>query len=96
MRAVIQRVTHASVQVSGQTVGSIARGYQRRFRPLWEMARLNAYTSAYCMGSRNAKPLTSWMPLWWEKEAGDEPITKEEADRLRELIRLENEKRAAK
>ena len=27
MRAVIQRVTHASVQVSGQTVGSIARGY---------------------------------------------------------------------
>jgi hypothetical protein len=76
-------------------IRSIIRGYLHRYRHMWEMARLCAYTSAHCMGSKTTPPPPDkWLPFHWERKRGSNEAqpTPEEIERLRQLIIEENEK----
>ena len=87
-------------------INSIIRGYQRRNILQLQMLRLNAYSSFFAM-RENTERLTpqQWMPLYFDEEtpegddedenAADE-VTMDEVERLRALMRAENEKNATK
>lgn len=69
----------------------ITRGYFRRHHPGWEQARLIAYHAAYCMGSKNAPPITQWLKFQWEQDH-DTLLTDEEAEEIRQELQRANAK----
>lgn len=80
-------------------VRSIIRGYNARHHHGWEQARLVAYNAHYCMGSKETPPTVSeWIKFPWEQsaESGSAIPTNEEVERLRQMLREENEKAGAK
>lgn len=75
----------------------ITRGHFRRYHSGWEQARLVAYNAHYCMGSKNTPPtVQEWLPLPWEREAGDPLLSEDEVEELRREIQRENEQNAKK
>jgi hypothetical protein len=82
-------------------VRSIIRGYNARHHHGWEQARLVAYNAHYCMGSKDTPPtVEEWIKFPWEQSKsadGSSAIpTNEEIERLRQLMREENEKAGVK
>ena len=66
-------------------IRSIIRGYNARHHAGWEQARLVAYHSAFCMGSKNPIPdIHQWLKLPWES---GEPISQEEIDDIQDEMR---------
>jgi hypothetical protein len=74
----------------------IRRGYIRRFHPHWEMARLIAHQTHYCMGvapGESAKTPTEWITFPWERNEDGEPTdqpSEAEVKRLRQMMIEEN------
>ena len=65
---------------------SIIRGYNARHHAGWEQARLVAYNSHYCMGSKDPVPTVSeWIKFPWEQKATT-PVSQEVIDELQAEI----------
>lgn len=72
---------------------SVIRGYHNRHHVGWEQARLVAYFSRFCMGSKNTPPtIQNWLPFTWERNNGEpeDTPTSEEVKRLRQMMMEEN------
>lgn len=69
----------------------IQRGYRRRNILQYQLQRLQAYGSMFCMSGTNKKP-HEWMDLYFDhyKEQDAPPISEEEAAELVALIEEQN------
>ena len=70
----------------------IVKGYHRRARPMWEAARLVAYSAAHCMGGKNIPPMDKWLEFGWEKKTDHQELSQEDTERLLEQMRAFNTK----
>lgn len=81
-------------------VRRIIRGFRRRNILQYQLLRLCAYSSFFSMrANKSGKGPEEWLPLDFDRTLdeesgeGEDPITEEEAERLRQMIRDINEKR---
>jgi hypothetical protein len=72
-------------------IRSIIRGYNARHHSGWEQARLVAYHSRFCMGSKDPIPdVHRWLPFPWERA---EAIPQEDIDDIQaEMQAILNQK----
>ena len=77
-------------------IKSIIRGYNSRQHAGWEQARLIAYTTRFCMGSKTTPPpVNQWIKFPWEQQRPME-VPQEVIDELQAEMKAMNEQRHQK
>ena len=71
----------------------IRRGYRRRNILQYQLQRLQAYGAFHCMGAKNAKEPSQWLPMYIDRYIDDDlvPVSKQVVDELQAEITARNE-----